>query len=208
MALEVERKFLVTGDEWRKAEGTVLRQGYLSTHPERTVRVRIKGGKATIAVKGITRGATRSEYEYDIPPEEADELLRLCEPPLIEKVRRRLDHDGHLWVTGRKARRIVSGGVNVHPAEVERVLAAHPAVAEAAVVGLPDPEWGERVAAAIVPAVARELRVQAIHRHCRELLGPAARPRALVVLARLPRNPNGKIDRDRLAARLTGKTPP
>ena len=120
----------------------------------------------------------------------------------------RLDHDGHLWVTGRKARRIVSGGVNVHPAEVERVLAAHPAVAEAAVVGLPDPEWGERVAAAIVPAAARELRVQAIHRHCRELLGPAARPRALVVLAELPRNPNGKIDRDRLAARLSGTTPP
>ena len=120
----------------------------------------------------------------------------------------RLDHDGHLWVTGRKARRIVSGGVNVHPAEVERVLAAHPAVAEAAVVGVPDPEWGERVAAAIVPAVSRELRVQAIHRHCRELLGPAARPRALVVLARLPRNPNGKIDRPRLAARLSGTPPP
>ena len=120
----------------------------------------------------------------------------------------RLDRDGHLWVTGRKARRIVSGGVNVHPAEVERVLAAHPAVAEAAVVGLPDPEWGERVAAAIVPAVARELRVQAIHRHCRELLGPAGRPRALVVLAELPRNPNGKIDRARLAARLSGATPP
>ena len=109
---------------------------------------------------------------------------------------------------GRKARRIVSGGVNVHPAEIERVLAAHPAVAEAAVVGLPDPEWGERVTAAIVPAVARELRVQAIHRHCRELLGPAARPRALVVLAELPRNPNGKIDRARLAARLSGTTPP
>lgn len=120
----------------------------------------------------------------------------------------RLDRDGHLWVTGRKARRIVSGGVNVHPAEVERVLAAHPAVAEAAVVGLPDPEWGERVAAAIVPAAASELRVQAIQRHCRELLGPAARPRAVVVLARLPRNPNGKIDRDRLAARLSGTTLP
>ena len=97
MALEIERKFLVTGDEWRKAEGTVLRQGYLSTHPERTVRVRIDGDKATIAVKGITRGATRSEYEYDIPPEEAVELLRLCEPPLIEKVRRRLEHDGLVW---------------------------------------------------------------------------------------------------------------
>lgn len=119
----------------------------------------------------------------------------------------RLDHDGHLWVTGRKARRIVSGGVNVHPAEVERVLAAHPAVAEAAAVGLPDPGWGERVAAAIVPAPARQPRVRAIHRHCRELLGPAARPRVLVVLAELPRNPNGKIDRPRLAALLSGRDP-
>lgn len=118
-----------------------------------------------------------------------------------------LDHDGHLWVTGRKARRIVSGGVNVHPAEVERVLAAHPAVAEAAVVGLPDPEWGERVAAAIVPVVARKPGVRAIHRHCREMLGPAGRPRALVVLPELPRNPNGKIDRARLAARLSGSDP-
>ena len=120
----------------------------------------------------------------------------------------RLDRDGHLWVAGRRSRRIVSGGVNVDPAEVERVLAAHPAVAEAAVVGLPDPEWGERVAAAIVPAAGREPRVQAIHRHCRERLGPAGRPRALVVLAELPRNPNGKIDRARLAARLSAKPPP
>ena len=122
----------------------------------------------------------------------------------------RLDRDGHLWVTGRKAHRIVSGGVNVHPTEVERVLAAHPAVAEAAVVGLPDPEWGERVAAAFIPTVRREPRLQAIHRHCRERLGPAARPRALVVLAELPRNPNGKVDRARLTAQLSarhGKSP-
>lgn len=97
MALEIERKFLVTGYEWRKAEGTVLRQGYLSTHPESTVRVRIEGARATLDVKGITRGATRSEYEYDIPTEDAAELLRLCEPPLIEKVRRRLEHGGLVW---------------------------------------------------------------------------------------------------------------
>lgn len=97
MALEVERKFLVIGDEWRKAEGTVQRQGYLSTQPERTVRVRIEGDKATLTIKGLTRGATRSEYEYDIPTEDAAELLRLCEPPLIEKVRRRLEHDGLIW---------------------------------------------------------------------------------------------------------------
>lgn len=116
----------------------------------------------------------------------------------------RLDRDGHLWVTGRKAHRIVSGGVNVDPAEIERVLAAHPGVAEAAVVGLPDSEWGERVAAAIVPAADHEIRVQALRRHCREALGPASRPRALAVLAALPRNPNGKVDRGRLAALLSG----
>ena len=116
----------------------------------------------------------------------------------------RLDRDGHLWVTGRKAHRIVSGGVNVDPAEVERVLAAHPGVTEAGVVGLPDPEWGERVAAGVVAARVGEIRPQALHRYCREVLGPAARPRSLVVLGALPRNPNGKVDRARLAALLSG----
>ena len=115
----------------------------------------------------------------------------------------RLDRDGHLWVTGRKGQRIVSGGVNVDPAEVERVLAAHPAVSEAAVVGLSDPNWGERVAAAVVPARGREARADALRRYCRDALGPAARPRSLEVLEALPRNPNGKIDRTRLAALLS-----
>ena len=119
----------------------------------------------------------------------------------------RLDRDGHLWVTGRAAHRIVSGGVNVDPAEVERVLAAHPGVAEAAVVGLPDPEWGERVAAAIVPAAGHEVGARVLHRHCRAALGPAARPRVLTVLAALPRNPNGKLDRARLAALLSASSP-
>ncbi len=115
----------------------------------------------------------------------------------------RFDRDGHLWVTGRQAHRIVSGGVNVDPAQVERVLAAHPGVAEAVVVGLPDPEWGEQVAAAVVPAAGRELVAQALHRHCREALGPAARPRVLRALASFPRNPNGKVDRARVAALLS-----
>ncbi len=97
MALEVERKFLVTGDQWRRAEGVVLRQGYLCTRPESTVRVRVEGGKATLAVKGINRGAARTEFEYEIPPEDAGELLRLCEQPLVEKVRRRVEHDGLVW---------------------------------------------------------------------------------------------------------------
>ena len=117
----------------------------------------------------------------------------------------RLDRDGHLWVAGRKSHRIVSGGVNVDPAEVERVLAAHPGVAEAAAVGLPDPEWGERVAAGVVPARGGgDLGENALHGYCREMLGPAARPATLVVLDALPRNPNGKVDRARLRTLLSG----
>lgn len=97
MALEVERKFLVTGDQWRRAEGVLLRQGYLSTRPERTVRVRVEGAKAALTVKGVNRGAARAEFEYAIPLEDADELLRLCEQPIVEKVRRRVEHDGLVW---------------------------------------------------------------------------------------------------------------
>ncbi len=115
----------------------------------------------------------------------------------------RLDRDGHLRVTGRRARRIVSGGVNVDPVRVERVLAAHPGVAEAAAVGLPDPEWGERVAGAVVLAAGRGPDAEGLRRHCREALEPAARPRSLRVLAELPRNLNGKVDRARLAALLS-----
>ena len=115
----------------------------------------------------------------------------------------RLDRDGHLWVTGRKGHRIVSGGVNVDPADVEQVLGGHPSVAEAAVVGLPDPEWGEQVAAGVVAARGNDLCAETLHRYCREALGPAARPRVLRMLKALPRNPNGKVDRVRLAALLS-----
>jgi adenylate cyclase len=97
MALEIERKFLVRDDEWRDVEGLVFRQGYLSTIKERTVRVRIDGNDAKLTVKGINRGAVRKEFEYDIPLEDAEELLTLCEQPLIEKVRRRIEHEGLIW---------------------------------------------------------------------------------------------------------------
>jgi len=97
MALEVERKFLVKGSEWRHVEGVVFRQGYLSTEKERTVRVRVAGDRATLTVKGINRGAVRTEFEYDIPLEDARELLLLCEQPLIEKIRRRIEHGGLIW---------------------------------------------------------------------------------------------------------------
>lgn len=99
MAKEIERKFLVTGDAWRGgATGTRYRQGYLSLEPERTVRVRIEGTRARLTVKGRSRGATRDEFEYDIPPADAEQMLdRLCGKPLIEKTRYKIPYRGRTW---------------------------------------------------------------------------------------------------------------
>lgn len=99
MAKEIERKFLVKGDAWRKlATGTHYRQGYLSTVKERTVRVRTIADKGFLTIKGISVGATRAEFEYVIPVEEANAMLdHLCERPLIEKVRYKINYDNHTW---------------------------------------------------------------------------------------------------------------
>ena len=99
MGVEIERKFLVTGDAWRAlGEATLLRQGYLSLDPERTVRVRIEGEAATLTIKGKNRGATRGEWEYPIPVQEAAELLdTLCQRPLVEKIRHRIAAGPHTW---------------------------------------------------------------------------------------------------------------
>ena len=99
MGKEIERKFLVKNDSWRgQAPGKPYRQGYLSTVKERTVRVRTVGDKGYITIKGITVGASRSEYEYEIPANDANEMLdRLCERPLIEKTRYRIPQGDVAW---------------------------------------------------------------------------------------------------------------
>ncbi|RJG05859.1 CYTH domain-containing protein [Noviherbaspirillum cavernae] len=99
MGVEIERKFLVRDDRWRTlGQGILLRQGYLSSHPDRVVRVRIEGDEATLTIKGRTQGATRSEWEYPIPMTDARELLGdLCERPIIEKYRYRIQHNGMTW---------------------------------------------------------------------------------------------------------------
>ena len=99
MGVEIERKFLVTGEAWRVlAEPVLLRQGYLSLDPERTVRVRIDGERAFLTIKGKSRGATRGEWEYPIPVLDAAELLdTLCQQPLVEKIRHRIALGPHTW---------------------------------------------------------------------------------------------------------------
>jgi adenylate cyclase len=117
MGVEIERKFLLAGDDWRTlGEPVLLRQGYLSSHPERVVRVRVEGAIGTMTIKSRNRGATRGEWEYAIPLAEANELLdTVCEQPIIEKFRRRIKHAGHVWEVDEFL------GVNegLHLAEVE-----------------------------------------------------------------------------------------
>lgn len=99
MAKEIERKFLVTGNVWKSlARGTGYRQGYLNSAKERTVRVRTIDDKGYLTVKGVTTGATRSEYEYEIPATDAAAILtELCEKPLIEKNRYKIRAGAHTW---------------------------------------------------------------------------------------------------------------
>ena len=98
MAQEIEKKFLVAGEFKESAKkATRITQGYLSSVPERTVRVRVKGDKGYITVKGIGNdsGASRFEWEKEIPVEDVRDLLKICESGVIDKTRYLVDCDGH-----------------------------------------------------------------------------------------------------------------
>ncbi|MFQ5651619.1 MAG: CYTH domain-containing protein [bacterium] len=99
MATEIERKFLVTNSSWREgAVGKLYRQGYLSTEPDRTVRVRTIGRQGFLTIKGKTIGPARQEYEYGIPFEDASRMLaELCSQPTIEKTRYIVEDQGQRW---------------------------------------------------------------------------------------------------------------
>ena len=112
------------------------------------------------------------------------------------------DEDGRLWVHNRVDDRIVSGGENVDPGEVVAVLRDHPEIDEAAVVGLDDPEWGERVAALVVPADGESPAADEIEAHCRERLAGFKLPRTVAFADELPRTASGTLDRGSLRDQL------
>ena len=100
VAQEIERKFLVAGDFKSSATSFVrITQGYLNSAPERTVRVRVKGDKGFLTIKGRASddGLTRFEWEKEIPVQEADELLKLCEPGIIDKKRYLVEAGKHTY---------------------------------------------------------------------------------------------------------------
>ncbi|MBW2389281.1 MAG: CYTH domain-containing protein [Deltaproteobacteria bacterium] len=96
--VEIERKFLVTGDAWQRgARAISIRQGYLARSADCVVRVRIADRAATLTIKGRAHGLTTPEFEYPIPTDHALPLLELCQAAIIEKTRYRVDHEGHSW---------------------------------------------------------------------------------------------------------------
>lgn len=100
MAIEIERKFLLKNDNWKKQvlSSTVFKQGYLSGSKKASVRVRIEGEQANINIKSMTLSITRQEYEYAIPLNDAQTMLdSLCDKPLVEKVRHIAKYKGHTW---------------------------------------------------------------------------------------------------------------
>jgi O-succinylbenzoic acid--CoA ligase len=113
-----------------------------------------------------------------------------------------LDAGGDLWLLDRRADLIVSGGENVYPAEVERVLREHPAVALAAVVGLPHADWGQQVAAAVVLRSPGAATTDELLAHCRARLAGYKRPRQLVLRDALPQTASGKVQRRLVAEQL------
>jgi o-succinylbenzoate---CoA ligase len=155
------------------------RPGERSGRPLPGVELRI-GGRGEILVRGpmVAPGALA-----------ADGWLHTGD-------RGRLDEDGRLHVDGRLKEIIVTGGENVAPVEVEEALLAHPAVRDAGVAGLPDPEWGEAITAFVV--LSGEISPAALRAWSRERLAAHKVPKRIVVVPELPRNPAGKLLRDRL----------
>ena len=98
MPLEIERKFLVDTLKWKPAvEGIRLVQAYLSIDPNPTVRIRIAGDQAFLTIKGRTKTISRPEFEYEIPVDDAQEMMKMAISNPVEKIRYKIMHEGFLW---------------------------------------------------------------------------------------------------------------
>jgi fatty-acyl-CoA synthase len=117
----------------------------------------------------------------------------------------RLDEEGYYWVVGRSKDVIISGGENIHPAELENVLADCPAIAESAVVGIPDAKWGEAACAAVVLKPGSTLAEPELAKLFESRLARYKHPRRIVYLSQLPKNAMGKVQRAELRKLVDSK---
>lgn len=176
-------------EEWLERPGTLGR-----ARPGRTMTVD-HGGHLWCAVPPHAR------FSYLDDPDKTAAAWRDTEagPAFTVGDLGRIDADGYVFLDGRREDLIISGGVNVYPAEVERVLGEVPGVDDIAVFGVEDDQWGQRVCAAIVGQVD----IEALRSHAREHLAPAKRPKEFHRLDALPRTPTGKVRRLDLPDLLT-----
>jgi acyl-CoA synthetase (AMP-forming)/AMP-acid ligase II len=113
-----------------------------------------------------------------------------------------LDADGYLYISDRKHDMIISGGVNIYPIEIEHVLIAHPDVVDVAVVGVPDPRWGEALVAVVERRKGAALDAAALQAWGRERMADYKIPRRVEFVDELPRDPNGKVSKRHLRESL------
>ena len=118
-----------------------------------------------------------------------------------------MDEDGFVYLVDRKKDMIVSGGENVYSREVEEALMSHPSVADAAVIGVPDPRWGEAVVGVVVCKPEAAVSPDALIRHCREFIAGYKCPKRIEFAAQLPRLPSGKISKVTLREQFAGPPP-
>jgi fatty-acyl-CoA synthase len=173
------------------AELRVVRQETLALEPERWADA-APGETGEIVVRGpiVFLG-------YWNQPEATREVL--CGEWLRTGDLATVDGEGFVTLVGRGRDMYISGGENVYPAEVEAVFAAHPAVGEIAVIGVPDPKWGEAGCAFVVPAAGARLDEEALRAWGRERLAVFKLPRSFVSVADLPRTASGKVQKHRLS---------
>ncbi|MBW3657866.1 MAG: AMP-binding protein [Actinobacteria bacterium] len=185
-------------DVWRGAPGTVGR-----ARPGRQLEIRDDGGRAleTGAVGTVwVRAPDHARWEYWRDPVRTRDVWDGDAFTVGDLGH--LDGDGRLFLDGRPGDLVISGGVNVYPAEVERSLLADASIAEAVVFGVPDEEWGERVVAAVVPHAGHTPDPDELRERLRGELAPAKVPKRIVVVDDLPRTGTGKVRRVGLADAL------
>jgi acyl-CoA synthetase (AMP-forming)/AMP-acid ligase II len=104
----------------------------------------------------------------------------------------RMDEEGFFYIVDRKKEMIVSGGENIYPREIEEVLITHPAIADVAVVGIPDPDWGESVKAFVALKEGEMISEQEVIDFCKKYLASYKKPKTVAFIPSIPRNPSGK----------------
>ena len=109
-----------------------------------------------------------------------------------------IDRQGYVSIVGRERDMLISGGLNVYPAEVEAVLHRHPDISEAAVLGMSDDLWGEAVTAVIVRRTGHDVTAEEVVQHCRGLLADYKKPRKVVFVDALPKGNTGKVSKQEL----------